>query len=536
VSLVLVLVGGVTLFAASKEVREAEAGLKAALRQGNLPAVDAAVATLVGMDSADAAETLTELAEKTPPGADRIYWRLLNGAASMRSAEALGQVAKAITRSRKVGHDLLFAMQNNRSKHVPVSVHQLVLDKGTEEQKLMAADQCGAIDSVEAVDVLIRAYSKYERKGGELATRILGGLQAITGADLGTASNWEKWWETARAEGVKGRSERGEMTGTVVDEMPPTRGEEVGAPKKLTPEQVLVIVADCERDPRACNYDDIGAVLDQMQVAHTVVTKKDFEAGKADLQKALIMLVTCVQINDHCICAACVPGGGPTTNRMTQCTGCDVHDTRNHKFSADAIKRIKAWVEAGGYIFTEDWGLADVLERAWPKKVKTGQMLKQRTVGVTPGRGVSAHPLLRGVFLNPEVARRSQEEEEEGGTVTRNPADGGPADDGIQRFWAIDDDSPYIDIVGTGVTVLLESDDLAQSGGRASRAVGVTFLPTGARSEKQALRGQPEGLQGGRVLHVLSHFGKQQSQRDEFSLQNLMLNFLMEANRRHQQR
>ena len=58
----------------------------------------------------------------------------------------------------------------------------------------------------------------------------------------------------------------------------------------LTPEQVLVIVADCERDPRACNYDDIGAVLDQMQVAHTVVTKKDFEAGKADLRNAVSTL------------------------------------------------------------------------------------------------------------------------------------------------------------------------------------------------------------------------------------------------------
>ena len=32
--------------------------------------------------------------------------------------------------------------------------------------------------------------------------------------------------------------------------------------------------------------------------------------------------------------------------------------------------------------------------------------------------------------------------------------------------------------------------------------------------------------------HVLSHFGKQNSEDDEFALQNLMLNFLIEANER----
>ena len=39
---------------------------------------------------------------------------------------------------------------------------------------------------------------------------------------------------------------------------------------------------------------------------------------------------------------------------------------------------------------------------------------------------------------------------------------------------------------------------------------------------------------GGRVVHVLSHFGKQQSQDDEYALQNLLLNFLIEANERQQ--
>ena len=39
---------------------------------------------------------------------------------------------------------------------------------------------------------------------------------------------------------------------------------------------------------------------------------------------------------------------------------------------------------------------------------------------------------------------------------------------------------------------------------------------------------------GGRVLHVMSHFGKQQgSSEDTFVLQNMILNFIMESNRQH---
>ena len=39
-------------------------------------------------------------------------------------------------------------------------------------------------------------------------------------------------------------------------------------------------------------------------------------------------------------------------------------------------------------------------------------------------------------------------------------------------------------------------------------------------------------MTGGRVLYVLSHFGKQKSEDDEYTLQNLLLNFLIEASER----
>ncbi|RME75000.1 MAG: hypothetical protein D6776_04095 [Planctomycetota bacterium] len=531
----LVTVGGA--LALSKPVREAEAALKAAARQGNIPAVEAAVARLVSIGDRDAARVLLTYARKTPPGAERIYWRLLDGAASLTDEEALGELARTIVRDKRIGRDLLFALQNNRSRHVPEVVLRPVLDKGSDELRLMAADQLGQIESVEAVDVLIWAYQKYERRGGELVRRLVAGLQSLTGADLGAASNWAKWWEEARKDGLARRKREGESTGTVVDEMPPTRWDEVGALRKLRPEQVWVVIAECEGDRRRCNYDDMDAVLNDMNVPHIVVTRKEIEKKQRDLKQALVILLTCVQIHDHCVCPKCKPSGGPTTNRMTQCTGCDVHIIRNHSFSADAVARLKAWVEAGGYLFSEDWGLADMLERAWPKKVRTGAMMKHRVVEVTPARGAATHPLLRGVFLDPAAARRSQQGETTGTVARGADDDAAGGRDGITRVWTIDDDSPFIHVLDPSVTVLMESDALAKEGGREERAVAITFLPGGGvRGERQALRGRPEAIAGGRVLHVLSHFGKQHTRRDEFALQNLLLNFLLEANRRFQMR
>ncbi len=64
--------------------------------------------------------------------------------------------------------------------------------------------------------------------------------------------------------------------------------------------------------------------------------------------------------------------------------------------------------------------------------------------------------------------------------------------------------------------MLLSSDGVKESG---SRAVALTF--------------RPRGKAGGAVLHVLSHFGKQKTQDDEFALQNLLLNFILEAHTRY---
>ena len=119
--------------------------------------------------------------------------------------------------------------------------------------------------------------------------------------------------------------------------------------------------------------------------------------------------------------------------------------------------------------------------------------------------------------------------------------------------WTIDDESPSHHIVNRReVTVLMESEEPGMPA-RGDRAVALTFRVghrngkakrsgkaqqranhTGERRKARGKGAWAEHLSGGRVLHVISHFGKQQANRsDTFVLQNLILNFVLESSRQH---
>lgn len=553
--LLLVLALGTPLVArAGGDSKDALDELKKVVSAGDQEGAARCIAKLREIGGKDAASGMIALALKVPPGQESFYWLLVNGAAGFNDDGALHEVADTILEKKNdpISKDLLFACCNNRTARVATEVYATIFEKGTDELKLMAAENIVGIERVEAVDVIISVYKKEEKKKGELASRLLSGLKRLTGADCGNAEAWEAWWKGGgRSAGLKGRERREENTGTVVDEI---GWEEVVGLEKLSPDKILVLVADCPKqakkaggsDTAVCNYDDMDKLLTQMKVPHKVVKKSDFEAGKVALEKAMALLITCSQINDHCVCPTCVPGGGSQGNRMVSCTGCDKHDIVNHKLSAAASKRIRDWCERGGYLFSEDWGLADVSEdwthkrdtnkvtNAWDKIVKQGKMMKQRVVPVSPSRGKTSHPLLRGVFIDPNAkpapAPEGGEGGESGGTVERTP--GIPDGVKIERKWTIDDDSPYIDIVDKNqVVTLMESDQLGKDG---FPAIAITFMPAMSGPQETGLSGagKTDKLRGGRVLHVLSHFGKQQNREDEFALQKLLLNFLNEANRR----
>lgn len=190
------------------------------------------------------------------------------------------------------------------------------------------------------------------------------------------------------------------------------------------------------------------------------------------------------------------------------------------------IEKLKKYVEGGGYLFTEDWILEEVLQLAWPTIVKCGAYLKEQDVAVLPKIGSGTHPYLRKIFVKPPSkktgAGTSVEED-----VTK-----------IDHEWHIDQDSPAVFIVDkTKVQTLLFSETVGiQSDKNGSDAVAITFMPGMAGSPDVASGQNRETLKGGRVVHVLSHFGKQgqkdAGQKGESTLMNLMVNFLNEASER----
>jgi hypothetical protein len=237
-----------------------------------------------------------------------------------------------------------------------------------------------------------------------------------------------------------------------------------------------------------------------------------------------------------------------------------VHRACNHKLSEEAVKKLKEYVEAGGYLFTEDWGLTDILARAWPQLVGPGSYLPEGEVDVAPASGATTHPLLRGVFVSEKkIIKESDIGEKDAGS-----GKGGPktvSEDVRKKIeesvkkpdnkWKVDDESPYIEVKDKNkVTILMASQKVGElSSGH--NTVALTFggpyaygkgEATGGRKDRTQLRGDDEesngpgkripGVLKGRVLHVLSHFARQHAKEDEFALQNLALNFLLEARAR----
>ena len=155
--------------------------------------------------------------------------------------------------------------------------------------------------------------------------------------------------------------------------------------------------------------------------------------------------------------------------------------------TARALDHLERFVHAGGYLFTTDWGLENVLEQRFAQYVRPLRDEKGRVVmtddEVISFHALATHPLLRGMPGGAQKAR-----------------------------WWLEDSSLLIDIVDRrSVEVLIESDDLESRHG--SRSVAVTFRHG-----------------SGRVVHVLGHFfQKEGNLRGTVAMQRILMNFLYQS-------
>jgi len=148
-------------------------------------------------------------------------------------------------------------------------------------------------------------------------------------------------------------------------------------------------------------------------------------------------------------------------------------------------KRLRTFVRKGGYLFTTDWGVANVLDYAFPGFVKTNgskAQLPEMVLPIEPARSARNHPLLEGVFH-----------------------------DHVQGKWWLEQASFDISVGRPDrVTVLIESPMLRDTFNR-SPAVAVTFH---------------DGR--GRVLHAMGHYYQEAGNlAGTISAHRLALNFVL---------
>jgi hypothetical protein len=204
-------------------------------------------------------------------------------------------------------------------------------------------------------------------------------------------------------------------------------------------------------------FDDCGRVLDALRIPFgSVPAFQDFRAKDApDFRKFKVVFWNC----------------GEALPRSTR----------------DLVaRRVEEFVSAGGYLFTTDWAIANVLVPALPGYIETRgrqRPLPALVVGIRPVPGAEAHALLDGVF-RPGVEGRWWLEQLSFDVVVKRPRE---------------------------VTVLIESPELEVVHGR-SPAVAVTFA-----------HGR------GRVLHVMGHYFQEAGNiAGTVAAQRLALNFVLQ--------
>ncbi|RME83832.1 MAG: hypothetical protein D6785_06265, partial [Planctomycetota bacterium] len=503
------------------------------LRSRNEEGVKKAIAQFLQVGGKKAVSILLKLAKRFPRGEEKLYWMLLHGATSFQDEGAMEEMAKFILENKRKGfsRDILFALAQNDSDSVLI-VHRAVLLKGPYDLQLMSVDQIAHIRNPKSVDILLECWKKVHKKKHTqtLQKRIARSLSALTGETMGEVyENWKGWWEQNRSRGLNPHKKR-KTTGTIVDRLGYNQGSEFEELKKIPKDKILVIQGSpCRVKGVDHNFDHIEETLSSLGIPHTVVTKREFNVPTYSLKGKICVIINCSLSWGHCVCPKCKPGG-TQSQRLMQCTGCDKHIIVEDKITQAGIEKLKNFVLRGGYLFTEDWVLVEVLAKAWPNMVVKGKPTRDEYyVNIVPGKFQGSHNYLRGVFGFKK--KEASSSAPTGKTVLRGLEE---ALKKVKHNWKIDKESPSIKIKSPyKVTKLLVSPELGKkTGGNDSVAVTFAVVPRGKRAVTGRNYGEISEMRGGRVLHVISHFGKQKSSDDEYTIQNLLVNFLIEAKQR----
>lgn len=506
--------------AGGAELKKALEGAKAAASSGDADALDRHLRAALAEGGKPPVKGLLELAAAFPAGKEALYWQVVGGLCGVTDKQGLDGIGDFLEANGEapLARDLMLGLQANRSTEV-LELHRRLLKPKHGPLQLLAVDRLGELEQPAAVDLLLELFKREEKSGSALERRVKMTLTGLVGEDMGDRLNWEGWWKANR-ETFFGKKAAGGATGTVKDHM--DRARQGGLSSMSRGGKVVVIRGVIK------TFDEIEKMLERLGVRHTVTTKTEFNKNLQALDGVAALVVDCSFFGSICRCPTCKPGQDPSS-RLPVCTGCDKHDLTPDQLDDGAIQRIVAWVAGGGCVFTEDLGLKELVSKAWPDHLRVGPDLAEREIDYAPAPGQRDPALLRGVLSQPGGAA--------GGSMTSRRT----------SSWKVDNLSPSIIVADPAkVQVLLTSQALKVASEPGSGAVAVAFNP-GAGAAPAATPGRgprtgggrdkgPPPARGGLVLHVLSHFGKQKNEQDEFTLQNLLVNFLLEAQDRYAER
>ncbi len=458
----------------------------------------------------------TEGLSKTP----ELYAVLLHAAAGFTNPEALEHLGDSVVEGQGTewGRDLAARVLSNRNPGVVRALRRFF--QGSIALQLLAIEALAELRDPAAVGALI------EFLGGKSAPFVTRAcreaLVTLTGADHAQdAQAWAAWWD-ANGRKLPPKTKGSTKTRTTVDAMDALRSQSY---ERLKSARLIVISGrECTTEWFDHDYDHLDEILLQMGLKATVVSRVELESKKYRLPRdTAAVLMNCVHWRGHCGCPKCVPSGrspeGPRSGGT--CSNCSVHTDCEDPLGPQSAKKLVRYVKGGGYLFTEDWVLEDFLSKAWPKLVGVGPRMGEGSVAVLPAPGLGTHPYLRRVFGQSLRA-------------SGDPGSGTWIRQLDSERWSVDKGSPTVVVKDPEqVTSLIMSDYLREHF-KGNGTVALTFSL--AKRNVPASEGtHPQDrarMRGGRVLHVLSHFGKQSSSGDEYALQELLLNFLIEANER----
>jgi hypothetical protein len=539
-----------------------EAELKKALKDKNKSKIQKTAEQIAQNNNEQSFQTLVQAVKGLAAEEMEYYWIILSVMSNFSNSDTVNKIADYIIKNKTapLSKDLLYALQGNKRRDVIPALDQ-ILQKGTDEMKLMALDHLAEVYFKDAVRVLIDFMRTLDdKKDVDWARKTAESLSSVAGLEKGPyVQTWVSWWEAVKdkdeAEVVKPMKGSTSDTGTAADHMGYKRNTAFNRLKGLPKDKIIVVSAlDSCRTPAHAdhNFDHVEAILEKFGIPHTVVKKKDFDTEAYDIKEKWFIGINCNFFKDHCTGDTCFATQEKGEWRTVRCGGKDNHFPHSTRFSDKTVKKVAEWVANGGFLFSEDAVIEELLEREFKGAVRHSTYLTERTVKIFPAPGASTHPYLRGVFEKPE--KPPDEMPMDGGGGMGGDSGTSSVKDETRSVkvksnvgkasWKIDNDSPDLVVAKPEmVTVLIVSPQLGSSKEWGGAPVAITFaysadggarqVPSTAATGGSGYSGVPMSLlKAGRVLHVMSHFGKQESGDDEFPLQNLIVNFMIELSER----